>query len=264
VSLDLAALRDVAIRAAAAGAAEVRRQYPRPAALQPQVKGRGDYVSSADRAAEDAVLAVLRDQGAGIPVLAEESGGQRGERFWAVDPLDGTTNFLRGLPVVGVSVGLIVEQTPVAGAVEAPLLGLSWSAARGLGAHDGEGRPVRVGGHPGAGVVATGFPFRRPQDLARYRRVLDAALETFEDLRRAGAATLDLAWSASGVVDGFFELGLGTWDVAGGAALVREAGGVVTDWDGDPRAFLESGDILAGSPAWHERMLELVRATLAP
>jgi len=107
-------------------------------------------------------------------------------------------------------------------------------------------------------VVATGFPFRRPGNLARYRPVLDRALDQFEDLRRAGAASLDLAYSAEGVFDGYFELGLSPWDVAAGGLLVLEAGGVVTDWAGDSRAIYVSGDVLAGAPEWHERMLAMV------
>jgi myo-inositol-1(or 4)-monophosphatase len=115
----------------------------------------------------------------------------------------------------------------------------------------------------GLGVVATGFPFRRPENLARYLPVFEATLASAEDLRRAGAASLDLAYSAEGAFDGFFELGLSLWDIAAGSLLVLEAGGVVTDWAGDPHGVYATGDILAGSPAWHERMLDLVRPHLA-
>ena len=130
----------------------------------------------------------------------------------------------------------------------------------GMGAVDREGRRLSVSTHPGAGVVATGFPFRRKDRLARYLPVMTAALRRFEDLRRAGAASLDLAYVGAGVFDGFFELGLGLWDIAAGALLVREAGGVVTDWAGDSDAVFVSGDILAGTPAWHAAMLEIVAA----
>src|SRR5205814_2748414 len=110
-------------------------------------------------------------------------------------------------------------------------------------------------------ICATGFPFRKKRErLDEYRPVLDRALVAFEDLRRAGAASLDLAWTAAGVLDGYFEQALGSWDVAAGALLVREAGGVVTDWDGDPCAWLVSGDIVAGPPAVHGRIMELIDA----
>ena len=258
--LSPAELRAVAVRAAEAGAAAVLDFRARAAALEVTAKGAGDYVTAADRQAEAAVLAVLEAETPDIAVLAEESGGVSAERMWVVDPVDGTTNFLRGFPVVGVSVGLLQEGLPLAGAVAAPELGRLWSAARGEGAHDHLGRRLRVRPSEGAGVVATGFPFRRPDNLARYRPVLERCLEEFEDLRRAGAASLDLAFSAAGVFDGYFELGLAPWDVAAGGLLVLEAGGVVTDWSGDPRAIYVNGDVLAGAPDWHERMLELVRA----
>lgn len=257
--MDLERLRDVALRAALAGDAVVRDSTARGAALATRSKGFGDYVTAVDRAAEEAILAVLHREVPDIPVLAEESGGSSSaELFWAVDPLDGTTNFLRGFPVVGVSVGLMRDGEPVVGVVTAPYLGARWCAARGLGAQDGEGRPVRVRDDGGRGVVATGFPFRRPDNLPRYLPVFQRALQGFEDLRRAGAACLDLAYSAQGSFDGFFELGLSLWDIAAGALLVREAGGVATDWDGDERAVFRSGDIVAGAPAWHARMLAAI------
>jgi myo-inositol-1(or 4)-monophosphatase len=113
---------------------------------------------------------------------------------------------------------------------------------------------------PSQAICATGFPFRaKAERLDDYLPVFEAALRRFEDLRRAGSASLDLAWTAAGVFDGYFEQALGTWDVAAGALLVREAGGVVSDWSGDEAAWLTSGDIVAGPPAIHATMLELSR-----
>ena len=225
----------------------------------PESKGRGDWVTSVDREAEAAATSILRMATPEIPVLAEEAGGTRAERFWVVDPLDGTTNFVLGFPMVGVSVALVESDQPTVGVVSAPELGARWSAVRGEGAFDRAGRRLDLRAAPAAGVTATGFPFRHPEWHARYLAVMSAALGEFEDLRRVGAASLDLAYCASGVWSGFFELGLGLWDVAAGALLVREAGGVVTDWDGDETAVFWNGDILAGGPGWHERMLSLVR-----
>ena len=201
----LAELRDLAVRAVEAAGEVVTGWRERDSALETQSKGRGDYVTAADRAAEAAVLEVL-----------------------------------------------------AAGAVGAPFTGDLWCGARGLGAHDRRGRRLQVAGD-GSGVVATGFPFRRLENRDRYLRVFEAAFPEVEDLRRAGAASLDLAYSAQGAFDGYFELGLSLWDVAAGSLLVLEAGGVVTDWAGDPRGVYRSGDVLAGSPAWHERMLDIVR-----
>jgi len=223
-----------------------------------EAKGRGDWVTAVDREAESAATSILRMATPEIPILAEEAGGTRGDRFWVVDPLDGTTNFVLGYPIVGVSVALIEGGEPSVGVVAAPELGARWVAQRGEGAFDREGRPLDLRQAPAAGVTVTGFPFRHPEWHARYLRVMNAALEEFEDLRRDGAASIDLAYCAAGVWSGFFELGLGLWDIAAGALLVREAGGVVTDWRGDPRGVFETGDILAGTPLWHRRMLELV------
>ena len=225
----------------------------------PESKGRGDWVTSVDRAAEAAATAILRTATPEIPILAEEGGGSWAERFWVVDPLDGTTNFVLGFPMVGVSIALVETGQPTIGVVSAPELGSRWVAMRGAGAFDRAGRRLSLMESPAAGVTATGFPFRHPEWHARYLAVMNAALGEFEDLRRVGAASLDLAYCAAGVWSGFFELGLGLWDIAAGALLVRESGGVVTDWAGDESAVFQSGDILAGTPAWHQRMLQLVR-----
>jgi myo-inositol-1(or 4)-monophosphatase len=213
-------------------------------------------VTESDFASEHAILEVLARLAPGVAVLGEETGGTRSGTMWAVDPLDGTTNFTRGFPVVGVAVGLVDRGRPAAGAVIAPWLGLEFAAERGRGATlNGEAlRPPARAAE--AAVVATGFPFRRRERLGRYRPALEGALQVFEDLRRAGAASLDLAWTASGSFDGFFELGLGTWDVLAGAVLVLEAGGRVSDWSGGD-GWLDSGDVLAATPEVHERLLEL-------
>jgi myo-inositol-1(or 4)-monophosphatase len=259
------ALAEVALAAALAGAAAIR-QAPRDPGDEgePERKGRsGDYVTDTDRASEHAIAEVLRSE-TGLPVLGEEEGGDRAERYWVVDPLDGTTNFIHGLPVVGVSVALVDRDRPAAGAVHAPFLGSSWVGARGSGAEVRDGRaparPLRVSARdPDEAVVGTGFPFRRKDVLDRYLAMFGAALERFEDLRRPGAASLDLAWTAAGVFDGFFELGLSAWDVAAGGLLIEEAGGRVTDWSGGPDYL--SGDILAGPPAVHEVLLRLAAET---
>lgn len=247
---------DIALRAARAGARVLlegglsRRNGERKQLA-------GDYVTAFDRASEDAILEVLAREAPGIPVLAEERGGARDATRWAVDPLDGTTNFTRGLPIVGVSVALIRDGVPEVGAVLAPWLDLTFAGERGRGVTmNGEplGRLDRV--DPGRAIVATAHPFRRKERLVEYEPVFRQAVRRFEDIRRAGVASLDLAWTASGSFDGYFELSLGTWDIAGGAALVLELGGRVTDWDGGD-GYLESGDVVAAAPGVHEALLEL-------
>lgn len=215
-------------------------------------------MTDCDRASEEAIVEVLAREAPEIPVLAEERGGATTGTRWAVDPLDGTTNFTRGFPAVGVSVGLLEHGRPVLGVVLGPYLGLEFTAARGEGAFQNGARLPRLHAiEPARAVVATGFPFRDRRLMARYQPVMEGALRRFEDLRRAGAAALDLAWTAAGTFNGFFELGLHTWDVAAGAAIVLEAGGRVTDWSGDEAAWVETGNILAASPAVHAALLEL-------
>jgi myo-inositol-1(or 4)-monophosphatase len=251
---DLERFREVAARAALA-AGRVVREAENP---EPELKGRADYVTAVDRAAEEAARVVLGRETPGVPTLGEELGGHPSSRYWLVDPIDGTVNFLHGFPVVGVSVALIESGRPTAGAVHAPYLDTTFTAARGQGAEQ-DGAPLRVSETgPEEAVVGTGFPFRRKERLPEYLKVLLPALERFEDLRRPGAVSMDLAWVAAGVFDGFFEVGLSSWDVAAGALLVEEAGGAVTDWTGGG-AYLD-GDVLAGNPEVHAALQEMAGA----
>jgi myo-inositol-1(or 4)-monophosphatase len=259
VAADLNALLSLAERAAAAGGEVVRSAL---GTVPAERKGAGDYVTEIDRASERVIAERLTGGDPAFPVLGEETGGETADRYWVVDPLDGTTNFLHGFPIVGVSIALIEDGRPVVGVVRAPFLDETYAAVRGAGASiergSGAPQPLHVSDRPAdRAVVATGFPFRRKQVLPRYLDVLRRCLERFEDLRRPGAASLDLAWVAAGVFDGFFELGLSSWDVAAGALLIEEAGGVVTDWTGGP-GYL-SGDILAGPAAVHAELLAIAR-----
>ncbi len=255
---DLVHLGAVAEAAARAGGRVVAEHFGRLAAGV-HSKAPGDYVSEVDLQSEETVREALAKDAPGVAFFGEEGGGTRGDLWWVVDPLDGTANFLHGFPIVGVSVALVEAGRPVVGAVHAPLLGETYTAVRGGGAFR-DGRPVRVAERPPASAIcATGFPFKRKHRLDDYRRVFEGAFLALEDLRRAGAASLDLAWTAAGIFDGFFEIGLGSWDVAAGALLVAEAGGVVTDWAGDDEAWLTSGDILAAPAPVHRVLLDLAQ-----
>ena len=255
--MDLDALLDAAVSAAHAGGQIVRDAFGRAHAVH--AKGLpGDWVSETDTASERTVRAILTDAFPDIPVFGEEEGGERGALGWFVDPLDGTANFLHQFPIVGVSIALVEDGVPIVGVVHAPMLGDTFTAKRGGGAYVG-GRLIEVSTRPAnEAICATGFPFRHNERLDEYQPVLERALVELEDLRRAGAASLDLAWTASGVFDGYFELALGPWDVGAGALLVREAGGIVTDWTGDDAAWLSSGDVVAAPPAMHERLLGII------
>jgi myo-inositol-1(or 4)-monophosphatase len=254
VSLDLDALLVAADMAARAGGEIVRANFGAPPEVRE--KAPGDWVTAADTASEEAVRAVLVRE-TGLPVFGEEAGGVRADVGWLVDPLDGTANFVHGFDAVGVSVGLVADGEPVVGVVHAPLLSRTYAARKGGGAFRDERRIHVSRRPPEQAIVATGFPFRRKELLPKYEPALDAALHRFEDLRRVGGASLDLCWTAEGVFDGYFELRLGPWDVAAGALIVREAGGIVTDWSGDGAAWLDSGDILAGPPAVHAVLAEI-------
>lgn len=248
-------LSAVAVEAARVGAGVVRRAATQ-ARPPSERKGSGDYVTRVDRDSESAIRRLLARRTPELPILGEEAGGEPAERYWAVDPLDGTTNFLIGFPVVDVSVALVDAGRPVIAAVELPLLGRSYRAVRGGGAWAGERRLAVSDRVPERAIVATALPFRRRERVPGFLGVLGRAFERIEDVRRAGAAAADLAWVAEGVFDGYFELGLGTWDVAAGALLVEEAGGVVTDWEGGP-AYL-SGNVIAGSPDTHAALLAAI------
>jgi myo-inositol-1(or 4)-monophosphatase len=254
--MDLDAMRSIAREAALAGAATIGAAKPPTAAAAKGLPG--DWVTEVDVASERTIGEVLGAATPEIPLQGEELSGELTSGLrWVVDPLDGTTNYVHGFPAVGVSVALVAEDV-LAGAIAAPLLGDVWHGAVGRGAtweHRGSSVACRVSDRPSErAVVATGFPFRRKERLPRYLGTMHRALESFEDLRRPGAACLDLAWTACGVFDGFFELGLAPWDVAAGALLVREAGGVVTDWEGGPR-FL-AGDILAAPAQVHGPLVD--------
>jgi myo-inositol-1(or 4)-monophosphatase len=253
-TLDYRELLACANRAARVGGEIVRNYFGRLESVRE--KSPGDWVSEADLASEQAIRELLIRESK-LPVYGEEAGGEEFDTGWLVDPLDGTSNFVHGFDAVGVSVGLIADGVPVVGVVHAPLLDRTFSAAQGVGAFRDE-RPLHVSVRPPEqAIVATGFPFRHKQLLPRYESALGLALRKFEDLRRAGAASLDLCWTAEGVFDGYFELNLGPWDVAAGGIIVREAGGVVTDWEGDDRAWLRSGNVLAGPPEVHEALLRI-------
>jgi myo-inositol-1(or 4)-monophosphatase len=257
VDLDLDGLLAAARRAAAAGAEIVLGAFGD--ASNVRTKGPGDWVSDADTSSEHAIRQVLFEADPDLAFFGEETGGDRADVGWFVDPLDGTANFVHGFPVVGVSIALVADGRPVVGVVHAPMLGRVYAARLGGGATC-NGESIRVSDRdPEHAICATGFPFRAKRDrLPQYFPVFERALLTFEDLRRAGSASLDLSWSAAGVLDGYFEQALGTWDVAAGALLVREAGGVVTDWQGDEAAWLRSGDIVAAPGPVHRRILEVI------
>jgi len=215
-------------------------------------KGHIDLVTDADRAAEEAVLAVIRDRFPGHAILAEEEGASGASPVrWIVDPLDGTTNYAHGIPHFCTSVACEIGGRLEVGVIVDPLRGECFRAARGRGAFLG-GTRLRVT-DPGAldrAVLATGFPYWVQERTEEVLELFGAFLRRAQGVRRFGSAALDLAWVAAGRYDGFFELKLKPWDVAAGVLLVEEAGGIVTGLEGGP-FDLRDGDTLAAGPALH-------------
>jgi len=227
------------------------------------LKGRGDYVSSVDREAEEAILAILRTAYPHHSILAEESGARQGSGMtWIVDPLDGTTNFLHGYPCFAVSIALASDGVLEKAVVYNPVAPEMFTATRDGGAFL-YGMPLRVSGRSTleGSLLGTGFPFKCQQHLDTYLATFRALFPSSAGVRRAGSASLDLASVAAGRFDGFWEIGLKPWDMAAGALLVLEAGGRVSDFSGGDD-YLATGNIVAGTPSVWERMLEKIRPLL--
>ena len=273
-------LATTAIRAVLAGADALAPFLADERPLAVDEKGRNDFVTAADLASERAIRQTILGAHPGHGILGEEEAGaalDAGGPTWIVDPLDGTTNFIHGFPPFAVAAGCAIEGRVIAAAIVAPALGEIWWGARGSGAYAtdlgtarrvspeslarGEtGRRLRVAGRsglPGA-LVATGFPFRRLEHLEDYLVQFRSVLRVAAGIRRCGSACLDLAWVASGRLDGFWEEGLGPWDLAAGSLLVEEAGGIVTDLAGGG-AFLARGEVVAAPPGVHPELLAAIR-----
>jgi myo-inositol-1(or 4)-monophosphatase len=254
----------VAVEAARAGGEVLRRRFALRERLRVEVKAKHDYVTEVDREAEAAVIEVLRRRFPDHAILAEEgsTGGGHAAYRWIVDPLDGTTNFIHGVPAFAVSIGLMDERGLIAGAVHDPCRCETFHAHRGGGAFlDGSRIACTELDHLDAALIATGFPFREMVRLPAYLAAFERFVRSTSGLRRAGSASLDLAYTACGRYDGFFEVGLKPWDLAGGALVVMEAGGIVTDVLGGP-SFLEEGSVVAAGPRLHAAMLAITRETL--
>ena len=218
-----------------------------------------DFVSDVDRAAEAAARAVIFERHPNATVTGEELSPEQVTReglAFVVDPLDGTTNFLHGYPVYAVSVAALRDGVTRAGAVLDVPSGELFTAVAGGGARRG-GQPMRVSSinEPSRALVGTGLPFKHPDLIERYVARFADVMRATAGIRRAGSAALDLAAVACGRLDAFWELRLAPWDVAAGILLIREAGGVVTDLDGNP-APVAHGPIVAGNPTMHAWLLK--------
>lgn len=254
------ALMDVAIAAAHAGGEVIMAAHRRrtPGVIAPaETKGLNDFVTEVDRKAQERIISVIREVYHDHDVQAEESPDVTftSDYRWIIDPLDGTTNFIHGYPVFAVSVGLSYQGRMRLGVVFDPLRNELYRAEAGQGAwlNDRRIHVSEVRRLPDA-LLLTGFPFKAQQYLHKYLQIFEELFKSSSGVRRAGSAALDLAWVASGRADGFFEMVLSPWDMAAGAVLILEAGGVVTSFTGE-EDYMETGHIVAGHASIVEQML---------
>jgi myo-inositol-1(or 4)-monophosphatase len=257
-------LLDIAVDAANAAAKIIRERAHQARTIPWQVKSHSDFVTDVDTAAERAIRDVIHRRFPRADVLGEELSpdvvAQHGVMF-VVDPLDGTTNFLHGFPAYAVSIGVAVDGVVEAGVVLDVPAGDRYTAVRGRGAFKNNERiAVSTIDDPSRALIGTGFPFKHLVHLDRYQRQFAAIVGTTSGIRRPGAAALDLASVATGAFDGFWELTLAPWDVAAGVLLVREAGGVVTDLEGNEVSGLQHGPLLAASSALHHWLLTTLQS----
>ncbi|MHB8534640.1 MAG: inositol monophosphatase family protein [Sulfuricaulis sp.] len=254
---------NMAVKAARSAGKIIMRHHDRIDRLTVESKGRKDYVSEVDRMAEAEIIRTLRAAYPDHGFLAEETGAQAGDEYvWIIDPLDGTTNFLHGFPHFGVSIALRFKDRLEQAVVFDPSRDELFTATRGNGAQIND-RRIRVSHVTDLeyALLGAGFPFRSHQNMDIWVATLREFMLSTSGIRRPGSASLDLAYVACGRYDGFWEMGLNAWDMAAGALIVQEAGGMVTDFAGD-QTYLDNGNIVAGNPKIHIEMLRRIQPHL--
>jgi myo-inositol-1(or 4)-monophosphatase len=259
---------NIAVKAARRAGSIINRAALDRTQLEIRSKRANDFVTQVDKAAESAIIDILRQAYPDHSILGEESGaiegksgaaGARPEYRWIIDPLDGTTNFIHGFPQYCVSIALQRRGAIEHGVIYDPAKNELFTASRGRGAFldDRRIRVTKCTSLNGA-LVGTGFPFKEQTRLELYMRQLKLIMQTSAGVRRAGAAALDLAYVAAGRLDAFWELGLSPWDMAAGALMIQEAGGLVGDLAGDA-GWLENGDIAAATPKVFAQLLAALK-----
>jgi len=250
---------NIAVRAARSAGDLILRSVDNVGRLHIDQKGKNDFVSEVDRMVEREIINIISAAFPDHSILAEESGEHLGNDYvWVIDPLDGTTNFLHGFPQFAVSIALKYKDRLEVGVIYDPLRDELFTAKRGGGAMLNN-RRLRVTQPTSlkTALIGTGFPFKTDTHLDAYVAMFKSLTTECAGLRRAGAAALDLAYVAAGRLDGFWEIGLMEWDMAAGILLIKEAGGVVTDLSFNDN-YLQSGNLIAGSPRMHQLMYQLI------
>lgn len=243
-------------------AGEMLQRHFRDRTLEVEAKAAHDFVTEADRESESLIVDAIRSRYPDHSIETEEAGfiGPRdAECRWIIDPLDGTSNFLKGLPIWSISIACRRQDRTVSAVVFDPLRNDLFAATEGCGARlNGDLLQVADRDSLEDAFLATGFPFRARGALSIYLQIFEHVFKQARGIRRCGSAALDLAYTAAGMFDGFFEFRLSAWDIAAGELLIREAGGVLTDIDGGV-GHLRSGNVVAGSAAVHAALLAAVR-----
>ncbi|WP_127960213.1 inositol-1-monophosphatase [Serratia microhaemolytica] len=256
----------IAVRAARKAGNLIAKHYETPDAVEATQKGSNDFVTNVDRDAERLIIDIIRKSYPKHTIISEECAELAGEDpdvQWVIDPLDGTSNFIKRFPHFAVSIAVRIKGRTEVAVVYDPMRNELFTATRGQGAQL-NGYRLR-GSHAkdlDGTILATGFPFKAKQHAATYINLVGKLFTQCADFRRTGSAALDLAYVAAGRVDGFFEIGLKPWDFAGGELLVREAGGVVSDFVGGHNHF-KSGNLVAGNPRVVKALLATLREELS-
>ncbi len=262
MSLNLHPMVNVAVKAARTAGSIINRAALDIESVRVSQKQANDFVTEVDQAAEAAIIETLLTAYPGHGIWAEESGREHGakdsEFVWIIDPLDGTTNFIHGLPIYCTSIALAVRGKIEQAVVYDPTRNDLFTATKGRGAYRND-RRIRVSKRIqlADSLISTGFPFRPGDDFSRYLTLMGEVMQRTAGLRRPGAAALDLAYVAAGFTDGFFELGLQPWDVAAGSLLVTEAGGLVGNFTGEAN-FLEQYECIAANPKVYGQLVNLL------
>ncbi|GLS39674.1 inositol monophosphatase [Mesorhizobium tianshanense] len=261
------AILNVMVQAAMKAGRSLSRDFGEVQNLQVSMKGPGDYVSQADRKAEDILFTELSKARPGYAFLMEERGvieGDDGQHRWIVDPLDGTTNFLHGIPLFAISIALERQGQIVAGVIYNPAMDELYTAERGGGAFMND-RRLRVAGRAKLidAVIGCGVPHLGRGQHGNFLVELRNVMAEVSGVRRLGSASLDLAYVAAGRMDGFWETGLSAWDIAAGILVIREAGGFVSDFAGGQN-MLEGGSVVAGNEIIQRALLKTVKKPVPP
>lgn len=257
---------NIAVRAARKAGNLIAKSYETPDSVEASQKGSNDFVTNIDKEAERLIIEVIRKSYPKHTIITEEAGELAGEDQdvqWVIDPLDGTTNFIKRLPHFSVSIAVRIKGRTEVAVVYDPMRNELFSAVRGQGAQLNGYRLRGSNARDLDGtILATGFPFKQKQYATTYINIIGKLFTQCADFRRTGSAALDLAYVAAGRVDGFFEIGLKPWDFAAGELLARESGSLVCDFTGGHN-YLLTGNIVAGNPRMVRSMLALMRDELS-